>query len=90
MHSKGQSSGKETKLQNLPAPKVICNTGKTKTEIKDYLCFSTSGDPHIFVPYLQEVDQVLTVKNKEKSLCAAGRRRGNGAILKYAEHPVCL
>lgn len=69
MHIKGHNWGKENKLQNVPAPKVICKMEKTKTEIKDYLCFSTLGTPHIFVPYLQEVDQVLTVKNREKSPC---------------------
>lgn len=78
MHIKGYTLGKENKLQNIPAPQVICKMGKTKTEIKDYLCFSISGDPHIFVPYLQEVDQVLTVKSREKSL--AERKRSHFEI----------
>ena len=79
MHNKGHTSGKENKTQNVPAPQVICKMGKTKTEMKDYLCFSTSGDSHIFVPYLQEVNQVLTVNSREKF--PAERKRSHFEIL---------
>ena len=58
--------------------------GKSKAEITDYLLFLTSQNPHIFGSYLQEVDEALTVKNRGKPTYASGKRRGKGAILKYA------
>ena len=63
--------------------------GKSNTEITNCLWPLTSGDPHTFVSYLQEVNQVLAVNSREKSPCASGRKRGKGAIVKYARAP-CL
>lgn len=83
-HIKGHPSGKINMIQNLSASQVICKVGKSKAEITDYLLFLTSQNPHIFGSYLQEVDEALTVKNRGKLACASGKRRGKGAILKYA------
>ena len=88
-HIKGHPSGKIDIIQNLSASQVICKVGKSKAEITDYLLFLTSQNPHIFGSYLQELDEALTVKNRGKPVCASGKRRGKGAILKYARSP-CL
>lgn len=88
-HIKGHAWGKINTTQNLPASQIICKMGKSKTVKKKTLWLFTSGDPHNFVSYLQEVDQVLRGNSREKSPCASGRRRGKGTILKYAGAP-CL
>ena len=86
---RGHLSGKINMIQNLSTSQVICKVGESKAEITDYLWLLTSENPHIFWSYLQEVDEALPVKSREKSPCASGRKRGRGAILIYARSP-CL
>lgn len=46
---------------------------------------SLRGTPHCYGLYLQELDQVLTVKIQERSTHGSGRRKGRLITVKHAQ-----